>query len=88
MLKSDSGVLRTGTTICQVEFRLLNVFSSHLPRSSIKNSTLFLQTARTSFDPHLYSSGSSSAGPTLVESSNCSCYITPGCLQGESGALN
>jgi len=35
-----------------------------------------LQTAWTGFDPNLYSSGSSSAGPALVENSNCKVFYT------------
>jgi len=38
----------------------LGKFSNHLSKSSIKSSTLTLQTAWTVFDPYLYSSGSSS----------------------------
>jgi len=54
----------------------LNKFSNHLPKSSIKSSTLSLQTACTGFYHYLYSSGSSLAGPTLVESSNCKVSYT------------
>ena len=42
--------------------------------TKIKSSTLSLQTARTGFDPHLYSSGSSSTDPALMESSNCKVF--------------
>ena len=47
------------------------IFCKSPPKSSVKSYTLSLQTAWTSFDPHLYSGGSSSAGTALVESSNC-----------------
>jgi len=55
--------------VCQWERQwCLNKFSNHLPKSSIKSSTLSLQTAWTSFNPYLHSGRSSSAGSTLVHS--------------------
>ena len=43
--------------------------------SSIKGSTLSLQTAWTGFNPYLHSSGSSSAGSALVENSKLQAFI-------------
>jgi len=40
---------------------------SHLPKAQLRAPLSPLQTAWTSFDSNLYSSGSSSAGPALVE---------------------
>ena len=49
---------------------------NHLPENSILSSTLSsLQIAWTGFNPHLCSSGSSSAGPTLVEIATTRSFI-------------
>ena len=48
---------------------------SHLPKSSIKSSTLSLTNSLDRFDPYLYSGGSSSAGPALVEIATARSYI-------------
>lgn len=48
--------------------------------SSIKGSTLSLQTAWTGFNPYLYSGGSSLAGSTLVEIANCKLLYSKGAL--------
>ena len=54
------------------------MFSALTPpqKSSIKSSILSLQTAWTSFDPNLYSGGSSSADHALVEIATARSFYT------------
>ena len=53
-----------------------NVALLHLPkRAQLRAPLSPLQTAWTSFDPYLYSGGSSSAGPALVEIATARSFI-------------
>ena len=51
-------------------------FIKSLPKCSIKSSTLTLPNSLDRFDPYLNIGRSSSAGSTLVESSNCKDFYT------------
>jgi len=51
------------------------LFSHTSEKSSIKSSTLSLTNSLTGFDPNLYSGGSSSAGPALVEIATARSFI-------------
>ena len=59
------GDLYTGESISFPDNFCQGEFSNHLPECSIKSFTLSLQTPWTSFDPYLYSGGSSFCRPLL-----------------------
>jgi len=57
--------------------KLPNIFCSNTSQNAqLRAITLSLQTAWTGFDPNLYSGGSSSAGPALVEIATARSFYT------------
>ena len=58
-------------------FLFPNIFCSNTSQNAqLRANTLSLQTAWTGFDPNLYSGGSSSAGPALVEIATARSFYT------------
>jgi len=53
-----------------------NDSSNHLPKAQLRATLSPFQTAWTSFNPYLYSGGSSSTGSSLAESSKCNVFYT------------